>query len=260
MTLMQCFSQGKDTQEFSSRLIHRWPSHNHSDFRLEWASAYVATKVSSLLTDGTCRLMLKKLIEDPDGSASGIMFEAYVLRTFREGGHTFELKDLQTGKPDRLNIPRNPIVNNFHTITPAKTSKLWIPKIRNYACVDLLMPPKDLFQVTVSKTHPIKGPPLSNLIKSLIDARWIAVPEEARLIFVVPTHVYSDFRRRQNYLTSAGKVYKRIPADIQPVRQYVLKIDLESAAAGRSPGLEVPVRRNPPIPVRRNPPRARKRL
>lgn len=257
---MQYFSQGNETLEFSSRLIHRWPTHDHSNFRLEWASSSVTMKVSSFLNDGTCSSMLKKLIADPDGRASRIMFEAYVLHTFRKGGHTFELKDLQTGEADRLNIPPNPAVKNFHTISPANTGELWIPKICNYACVDLLLAPKDLFQVTVSKPHPIKGPPLSKLINSLIQSRWITAPKQARLIFVVPTHVYSDFGRRQNYLTSAGKVYKNVPADIQPVKQYVLKIDLESASAGRSPGLEVPVRRNPPIPVQPSPPRARKRL
>ncbi|KAF9315612.1 hypothetical protein BG006_003722, partial [Podila minutissima] len=150
ITLMRYFAQGKETLEFSSRLIHRWPSHDRSGFRLGWASSSIATKVSSMLTDGACGVMLKKLIEDPDGSASGIMFEAYVLRTFREGGHTFELKDLQTGEPGRLTLPRKPIVKSFHTISPAnaETSQLWVAKTRNYACIDLLMPPTDLFQVT----------------------------------------------------------------------------------------------------------------
>jgi hypothetical protein len=50
VTLMQFFSQGKDTLEFSSRLIHRWPMDGHRIFRLEWASVYVAEKVATLLT------------------------------------------------------------------------------------------------------------------------------------------------------------------------------------------------------------------
>ncbi|KAF9217666.1 hypothetical protein BGZ59_001596 [Podila verticillata] len=102
--------------------------------------------------------MLKMLINKPYGSASGITFEAYVLRTFRDGGHTFELKNLQTGKSVHLNIPRSP----------------------------------------------------------------------------------------KDYLTSAEKVYENVPADIKPVKQYVLKIDVKAAATGQSPGLEVSVQRNPP--------------
>ncbi|KAG0349638.1 hypothetical protein BG005_010876 [Podila minutissima] len=61
--------------------------------------------------------------------------------------------------------------------------KLWIPKIRNDAGIDLLLAPKVLFQVTVSSDHPIKGTPFSKLIGSLVQAGWIGRPEEARLIF-----------------------------------------------------------------------------
>ncbi|KAK5796962.1 hypothetical protein F5H01DRAFT_326786 [Linnemannia elongata] len=231
--LMQYFSQGRDTLDFSSRLIHRWPMDDHETFRLEWASTYVAEKSG----------MLKKLVMDPNGSASGIMFEAYVLRTFREGGHIFELKDLETGQSARLEIPRNPEVTHFNTITPVTAGTLCIPKICNYACVDLLLAPRDLFQITVSKNHPIKGLPLSKLIDNLIQARWILPHDEPRLIFVVPGHVYADFEK-QDYLTSEGKVYRTVPADIQRVRQYVLKIDLESAAGGKSPGLQIPAQQN----------------
>jgi hypothetical protein len=77
-------------------------------------------------------------------------------------------------------------------------------------------------------------------------ARWIRSSEDARMIFVVPSHIYYDFRK-QNYLTSEGKVYQtQVPANIEDVKQYALMIDLESAAAGQSPGMEVPVPRNPP--------------
>lgn len=189
--------------------------------------------------------MLTMLINKPDGSASGIIFEAYVLRTFRDGGHTFELKDLQTGKSDHLIVPRSPEVTHFQTITSTKVDQLWIPKIRNFPCVDMLFSPRDLLQVTLSTTHAIKGEPLSTLIKSLIQHRWIATPKEARLIFVVPSHVYAGFRK-QKYLTSAGRGYKVVPADIKPVKQYVLKIDVNAAATGQSPGLKDPAQQNPP--------------
>ncbi|KAK5809644.1 hypothetical protein F5H01DRAFT_415593 [Linnemannia elongata] len=75
VTLMQFFSQGRDTLEFS-RLIHCWPTDDHENFRLEWASTYVAGEVAELLTQNSCTQMLKRLIKDPNESASGIMFEA----------------------------------------------------------------------------------------------------------------------------------------------------------------------------------------
>ncbi|KAG0363879.1 hypothetical protein BGX24_004832 [Mortierella sp. AD032] len=221
--LMQFFAQGKDSLEFSSRLIHRWPMGDHSIFRLEWASIYVA----------------EKLIADPKGSASGIIFEAYVLRAFRDGGHTFEIRNLENEDEGlaSLEIPRNPKTEHFDKITPVPADTLCIPKICNYACVDLLLAPRDLFQITVSDKHPIKGVPLSKLLENLTQAGWES-SRERRLIFVVPGRVYADFKK-QNYLTSEEKVYKTIPVEIQCVKQYVLKIDLESAASGKSPGLQV---------------------
>ncbi|KAK3811666.1 MAG: hypothetical protein J3R72DRAFT_69794 [Linnemannia gamsii] len=233
--LMQCFSHGKDSLEFSSRLIHRWPTDDHSSFRLEWASTYVTEKVAALLSQDACDRMLDRLIREPNGSASGIMFEAYILRAFREGGHAFEIKNLETGGLASLEIPRNPKTEHFDKITSVPAGTLCIPKICNYACVDLLLAPRDLFQITVSDNHPIKGAPLSNLLKSLTQAGWDS-SKELRLIFVVPGRVYADFKK-QNYLTSEGTAYKTIPADIQRVTQYVLKIDLESAASGKSLGL-----------------------
>lgn len=244
--LMQFFSQGKDTLDFSSRLIHCWPSDDHRTFRLEWASAYVAEKVATLLTQDACTQMLKRLIADPNGSSSGIMFEAYVLRVFREGGHTFEIKDLETGQSARLDIPRRPQTEHFSRISSVAAGTLCIPRIRNYACVDLLLAPRDLFQITISKSHPIKGPPLSKLIDSLVQAHWVSPTDEPWLIFVVPSQVYVDFET-QKYLSSEGKVYRRLPADIQRVRQHVLKIDLESAAAGKSPGLQFPMQQDADI-------------
>ncbi|KAH7053022.1 hypothetical protein BKA57DRAFT_534145 [Linnemannia elongata] len=243
VTLMQCFSQGKDTLDISSRLIHRWPIDDHDTFRLEWASTYVAVKVAALLSQDACTRMLTNLITNPNGSASGIMFEAYVLCTFREGGHIFELKDLETGQSGCLEIPRNPEVTHFNTITQVTAGTLCIPNMCNYACVDLLLAPRDLFQITVSRNLPIKGQPLSKLFDSLIQARWIPRLDELRLIFVVPSHVYADFEK-QSYSTSDGKVYRTVPADILRVKQYVLKIDLELAAGGKSPGMQALVQQD----------------
>ncbi|KAG0251528.1 hypothetical protein BGZ95_006868, partial [Linnemannia exigua] len=49
-------------------------------------------------------------------SASGIMFEAYVLHVFREGDYTFEIRDLQTGNLASVDIPQNPKTVHFNKI------------------------------------------------------------------------------------------------------------------------------------------------
>ncbi|KAG0237211.1 hypothetical protein BGW42_001478 [Actinomortierella wolfii] len=244
MMLMQLFAQGKDTLDFSSRLIHRWPTSGHRNFRLEWASTYVAENIAGLLSQEARYQMLQRLVMNPNDSARGIMFEAYVLRIFREGGYTFEIKDLSDGTISSLSLPANPETKHFNTIPSVQEGTLCIPKISNYACVDMLPAHKLLFQITVSKDHPIKGPPLSKLLDRLIEAQWISTSDEPWLIFVVPSEVYADFKIQHYVSSSDEKVYKRLPAELKRVRQYVLKIDLESAVAGRSPGLQIPMRQN----------------
>ncbi|KAF9944005.1 hypothetical protein BGZ72_002940, partial [Mortierella alpina] len=243
VSLMGSFSQAKETLKFSSRLIHRWPTNGHRKYRLEWASTYVAERIATLLCQEARSMVLERLIRDPGDSDGGIMFEAYILRVFQEGGHTFEIRDLETGAVTTLTLPERPETRHFKVIPPVQAGTLCIPKISNYACVDMLLASRDLFQITVSTDHAIKGPPLSKLISNLIETGWIPPPDqprgplhEPRLVFIVPSQIYDDFKK-QDYLTSEGKVYRAMPAELLRVKQYVLKIDLEAAAAGRSPGL-----------------------
>ncbi|KAF9393615.1 hypothetical protein CPC16_001540 [Podila verticillata] len=169
-------------------------------------------------------------------AARVVMFEAYVRHIFRKGEGEFQIKDLQNGTTATFNIPANPRVEWYKEIPPPSTGTLHIPKQCNHACVYLLLEAQHLSQITVSKKHDIKGPPFSSLLDELIRRNWIGSSGEALLIFIVPSEIYDDFRV-QKYLISAGDVYRRVPQQIQQVRQFVLKIDLTSASTGQSPGL-----------------------
>ena len=243
LVLMQYFAQGKDSLEFSSCLLHRWPSDDrHADFRLEWASAHIADEVRKLLQDTTWQEILKRLVTDIAGNARGPMFELYVRHILRKGGCEFEIKDLDHGTLDTLVIPQDKAAKLFKDIPPASAKSagtLYIPKICNYACVDLPLAPRDLLQVTVSSKHPIKGPPFKDLINDLIQKHWIDSPGAARLIFVIPSENGDNFRA-QKYLNAKGDVYQRLPSEIQPVKQYVLTVDLRRASLGGSPGKRGP--------------------
>lgn len=202
------FEQGKDSLEFNCRL-HRWPSGDHQDFHLEWASAHVTEEVSKSLEDVTWKSILKSLVNDTHGVATGVMFRTYVRHIFRKGGCEFQIKDLQDGTIATSGIPANPRVEWFKEIPSLSTGTLSIPKQCNLACVNLLMAPWHLFQVTISKNHGIKGPPFVNLLNGLTRQKWIGSSKESLLIFVVPSDIYDDFRV-QKYLTTAGNVYKSL--------------------------------------------------
>ncbi|KAG0195290.1 hypothetical protein BGX31_006456, partial [Mortierella sp. GBA43] len=153
-------------------------------------------------------------------------------------GGTFPIKNLEDASATTLEIPTGLSTVLFGDI-PAKPASgtLLVPKAKNFACVDLLLAPNVLFQVTVSQEHPIKGPPFTKLLEKLVEKHWVSSPGEVQLIFVVPGHVYDSFQKQDYQTGDKEKVYKKVPKDIQQVKQYALKIDLVSAAGGGSPGL-----------------------
>ncbi|RUP47599.1 hypothetical protein BC936DRAFT_145547 [Jimgerdemannia flammicorona] len=113
-----------------------------------------------------------------------------------------------------------------------KTEKLLLPSNPNHPCVDLVLTPDNMFQVTVSSQHPIKQNPLKNIVDKIPNS-----DRKSRLYFIVPADVYTNFRL-QNYETEDGKVAKNVPKAITDrVEQWALKFDLRTAAIGKSPGV-----------------------
>ncbi|KAH7038616.1 hypothetical protein BKA57DRAFT_539669 [Linnemannia elongata] len=225
-------------KKVSGHLLHRWPSDDHNDFHLEWASAHVAEEVSKSLHDAAWKLILKSLITDTDGAAREVMFKTYVRHIFRKGGCEFQVKDLQDGTVTTLEIPPSPRVEWFKEIPTLSAGALHIPKQCNHACVDLLLASRHLLKVTVYQKLDIKGPTFSTFLDSLIRQNWISPSDEALLIFVVPSEIYDGFRA-QKYLNFAGNVYETDPQQLQRVKQLVLKIDLNPVSTGQFPGLSL---------------------
>ncbi|KAF9114556.1 hypothetical protein BGX30_006558, partial [Mortierella sp. GBA39] len=77
---------------------------------------------------------------------------------------------------------------------------------------------------TASKIHPIKGPPLKKLIDNLKQTSWIPPPDDLRLIFVIPSHVYADYKK-QSYWTSEYSTLNSIDQSV-PMAHESLKQQL----------------------------------
>ncbi|KAF9926042.1 hypothetical protein BGZ65_007461 [Modicella reniformis] len=233
--MMQCFEEGKDSLEYSSRLLHRWPlDGEHSTFHLEWASAHIADEVGKVLEDNVWKDILRRLTNNSN-CPKGAMFELYVRRIMRKGDCEFHLKDLQGDNHGTLKIQKDPVAEIFKEIPstiPPRT--LCIPSNPNYACVDLLLSPSDLLQITTSQRHTVKEEPFSRLLDELQKKKWITSPSEVRLIFVVPSDKFEAFSA-QNFVDKTRK-----KCGTSAVKQYALKIDLDEAVAGRAPGLSGP--------------------
>ena len=108
-----------------------------------------------------------------DELSRGYLFEAYVLHIFRYGGHIFEIKELfgqcQQGT---LKIPKNPSIHNFRqpkdlNIRPTGNDLL-LPSVPNFPCIDLVLGPNKLIQVTTTKDHPLKQSHLEQIANNAL--------------------------------------------------------------------------------------------
>jgi len=154
----------------------------------------------------------------------GQLFEPFVIRRIECGG-TFDVK--------LLNPAQNVVstLNRFTFDIPSridfedlqqekKNGVLCVPKSKSYAAVDFLIPPYDLFQVTVSRNHGVKGEAMNRLISTLGDDGKSIF----RLFFVVPEEIYDSFQE-QPYLTKYGKRYlNNLPMVCNRIQQFALKM------------------------------------
>ncbi|KAF9427355.1 hypothetical protein BGZ76_002369 [Entomortierella beljakovae] len=241
--LLQYFEQARESLQHSGRLLHRWPTEDHRGYRLEWASIHIRDEVERIAIEGSYQEIASRLIDsDSLGEARGAMFELYVRHIFRQGGIKFNTRELQAANntsdiPNEfpVEIPINPPAKVFSKIErEAVSGTLYIPRSKSFPCVDLLLAPNILLQITVDHDHPIKGKPCENLIGDLVENGWIKSVEEIYFIFIVPK-VSAETYKKQNFLKADKKTMKRVRKPLKDIRQYVLGIDLEAAAKGRSP-------------------------
>ena len=109
-----------------------------------------------------------------------------------------------------------------------------MPTIPNFPAIDLALAPSSIFQVTISKDHSVKQAHLEEIVQNILaDGK----PRKLRLYFIVPSDIYDDFPL-QNLLNVDGKKAQKVPKVIREyVTQWAVKLDINSAARGLSPGI-----------------------
>ncbi|KAF9143832.1 hypothetical protein BGX20_007084, partial [Mortierella sp. AD010] len=226
--------QARDSLKHSSRLLHRWPTEDHEGFRLEWASPHVEEEVLKLTKDTTWHLILERLVNGKTGEAKGPMFELYARHLLRQGNWIFQARSLQ-GDPDiTITLPPNPPVQYFDKIETVVPGTLCVPNSFNFPCVDMLLAPNYLLQVTINKEHGIMSEKYGKLLQTLLEKGWIESFQEVQMVFIVPQDIYDEYKE-QHYLTKRKTVNTRVPQALKDIKQYVLGIDLRAACTGGSP-------------------------
>jgi hypothetical protein len=113
--------------------------------------------------------------------------------------------------------------------------------VKNFGVADLFIMPNYVFQITVSKKHPIKQKELVKIIPNMLAYRRDS-NAKIRLVFVVPDDIYDGFEY-QRYVTpkkDSGddhddfKDVERLSSVLSNVEQWVLKIDLSMRQQERS--------------------------
>ncbi|CAG8654238.1 10518_t:CDS:1, partial [Paraglomus occultum] len=105
-------------------------------------------------------------LDDKDGGEVGFVFEMYVQYLLRRGDITWEAKYLGIVRGNRVaeyenmnefTTPANPVVRHFRVCEDldkfTSHDTLLMPEYRNFASVDFIMTPDQLFQVTLNKDH-----------------------------------------------------------------------------------------------------------
>ncbi|KAG3036926.1 hypothetical protein PC121_g24173 [Phytophthora cactorum] len=142
-------------------------------------------------------------------SLCGYIFEPYCLRLLHEGGR-FKYRELFSGaqkpkpkqkrrrKRGRRDIGDGPTIEIPSSSHPSRivervevgqlANQLYVPRTSNYTAIDAWMPQFGGFQMTVGKTHDIKGGAADDLAK--------LGPNGNRLFFLLPPLYYKTFTKK----------------------------------------------------------------
>jgi hypothetical protein len=221
----------------SGRLLHKVPdsmtSYRNSRHRV-WASAYVIDRFVNMMNAHSASDMNRQVREglasnQRDGTL-GKVFECYVRHLFFKGGGVKLRKRRldgarNKGKESRrwFTIPKNLEHKPFNgmadfSIPEGDTRTIWTPG-PNFPSVDMILTPNSLFQITISKDHPVKQEPLRKIVEKL------PAKQNISLYFVVPEEIFKDVSL-QNYHNGEGKVSQKLPECLKTLEQWVLGVPL----------------------------------
>ena len=199
---------------------------NYYKYKIKFASQFVGDKVVKAIYEHGYDEMKAFVRRDdiPSVAASlrGWIFETIVHNELPNGG-IYHVRKLSDNKEESRGLPKmkHTIFNKLEEAgIPHLSSSEHMylqPKSKMFEAADAILPPNNIFQVTVSTCHSIKANGLKNILKELKKHRDWRSDTRVNYFFVVPLDVYTSFGREQNY----HKVSKS--DDFEIVDQYVLE-------------------------------------
>ncbi|CAG8779222.1 17223_t:CDS:2 [Gigaspora margarita] len=153
----------------------------------------------------------------------GVIFEQIAHRILQKGG-SFYTRSLESDFTSTIEIPGR-IKLLFNDINKIEEGKYCQLIQKNFSSIDAIVAPHTLFQMTVSRNHPINVNGMKKLVEKLGGKSGT---NHIYFYFVLPKDLYDNYQA-QPFYTNGQTVAKRIPCWItNRVKQYALKIDLSS--------------------------------
>ncbi|CAG8520837.1 2628_t:CDS:2 [Funneliformis caledonium] len=217
------------TDEISHTIAHIYLDQDgkepYTQVTVRFASDYLKQRV---IDQYEARIREKLVAQIRAGIGSSLLdscFEYIAHRILRKGGH-FDVRPLDPYL-NRNYKDSNAVVNlslqneilkfNKNSIDSIESQKYYQPKKKNFPSVDSIIASNRVFQMTISKNHPINLTGL-NLLCDKLGGK--SVKGFIYYYFVVPAHLYDDFKmQRFDVKNTPDWINKR-------VFQYALKIEL----------------------------------
>ena len=153
------------------------------------------------------------------GALRGNLFEGYSHNVIQRGG-TFDRRNLDTNVVDKVTFPAYKLIRlaSASDIANLQNNEYGLPIAKNFESIDAVSLPNNLFQMTVSHSHPTK----SNGYKRVAQYMNTVPQQFFDLYFVVPPDVFTTFGK-QPFHTKKKTVVKHPPNNVV---QYALKLPL----------------------------------
>ena len=222
----------EDIGKESHMIFHRYSGpDNYYKYKIKFASQFVGDKVVKAIYEHGYDEMKAFVRRDdiPSVAASlrGWIFETIVHNELPNGG-IYHVRKLSDNKEESRGLPKmkHTIFNKLEEAgIPHLSSSEYMylqPKSKTFEAADAILPPNNIFQVTVSTCHFIKANGLKNILKELKKHRDWRSDTRVNYFFVVPPDVYTSFSREQNYHTANNSKVSKSD-DFEIVDQYVLE-------------------------------------
>src|SRR6185369_8974395 len=144
--------------------------------------------------------------ENEYSTLRGVIFEQIAHRILQKGG-SFNIHSLESDfTSSTIEIPEQ-IKLVFNDIKKIEEVKYYQPIQKNFTSIDAVVAPHTLFQMTVSKSHPINMNGMKKLVEKLGGKLGT---NHIYFYFVLPKDLYDNYQV-QHFYTTSKTVAKKIP-------------------------------------------------